>query len=76
MQAFIEASDDQLVPVQNVFRRSRSSLTARLNPLSLPGNSQRLNKERREKGPRPNAKTRDGDDWHKFLLPPEYLTAV
>jgi hypothetical protein len=30
MKAFKEASDDQLVPVQNVFRRSRSSLTARL----------------------------------------------
>ncbi len=29
MNAFTESSDDQVVPVQNVFRRSRSSLTAR-----------------------------------------------
>jgi hypothetical protein len=39
----------------------------------LPGNSQRVNEKRREIGPRPNAKTRNGDEWHKFLLPPEYL---
>jgi hypothetical protein len=34
----------------------------------LAGNSQRLKKECREISPGPNAKTRDGDEWHKFLL--------
>jgi hypothetical protein len=29
MNAFTDSSDDQVVQVQNVFRRSRSSLTAR-----------------------------------------------
>src|ERR1022692_1473614 len=39
-------------------------------PRGLPGNSQRLNEERREIEPRPNAKARNGDEWHKVLLPP------
>src|ERR1700730_1176628 len=41
-----------------------------VGPCSLPSNSQRLNKERREIGPRPNTKTRNGNDWHKFFPPP------
>jgi hypothetical protein len=53
--------------------RSKAEIEARrLDARGLPSNSQRLNKERGEIGPRPNAKTRNGDDWHKFILPPEH----
>src|SRR5450631_3083459 len=43
---------------------------------SLPSNPQRLNNERGHIGPRPNAQTRNGNEWHRFLLPPEYLISV
>ena len=73
MKAFIDPSDDQLVLVQKVFRRSRSSETARLpSARSLPRNSQRLNEERGEIEPRSNPNTGNGDDWHGFL-PPDAL---
>ncbi len=39
-----------------------------VGPHSLAGNSQRLKKERGEIEPRPNAKTRNGDDWHKSSI--------
>jgi hypothetical protein len=38
---------------------------------SLPGNSRRLKKECGEIPPGPNAKTRNGDEGHQFLLSPE-----
>jgi hypothetical protein len=39
-----------------------------VGPHSLAGNSQRLKKERGEIEPRPNAKARNGDDWHKSSI--------
>jgi hypothetical protein len=35
-----------------------------------------LNNERGHIAPRPNAQARNGNEWHRFLLPPEYLVAV
>jgi hypothetical protein len=62
--------------VRRVGRRSvpaipqQSDREDAVGPGSLPGNSQRLNEECGEIGPRPNPNTRHGDDWHTFLFHP------